>query len=795
MSILPDPTVSSKAATIRLRGVRTQHLQGFDLDLPCEQLTVVTGVSGAGQATLLFDVLYAESQRRYLETFPAGARRQFEQWEQPAADDIGPLPPTIAARLPRHPPSERSRLADVAGLRPLLQELYIEEGEVWCDDCQHAVQARAPAEIAQQIQSWPAGMRFALTFRYRVTPDVIPDRQAADLLQAGFHRVLIADAGTRSWQTHEIQIPLPATWPDAEEWYVLVDRLQSGPALETARLLESLELALQQGAGQCSVIVLAGPSATDVLPQGAPVKWDGKSATEWRLSSRWICTTCAAEFQQPELALLNEYTQAGGCSRCARQRNSAAVDCEQCHGTRRSLAALAVRWRGRSFPEFLDQSVSEALDDVAESGTTSALGATLSRSLRQLQVLGLGAVPCSRLARDLGAGEWLRARLVAARNSQLVSALCLVDEPSAGLPEALLPALITFLREWQTEGNTLVVADHHPLLQQHADWLVALGPGAGSEGGRLLYQGRVSEWTDKHPAPRPHVAETVQSSQREIVIPAGICREVTFTAQRLQAGRLHRLDCTEAYAARVWLTEWLPTVCKQSPNSETQMSVISVCGWGSRLSRTSTPVTAIEAWGEIRKLLAETPEAKLRQFTPGSFSWQTARGGRCPECQGQGTLEIDLQFLPEIQMECPACHGTRFTRDLLAVTYRGKTVAEILQLSAAEALTFFRGRSKIQRRMKLLKDVGLGSLLLGQSLETLSRGELRRLRFACALRNPVPGGSLFLFEDPLLGLHPTECAGLLTAFQTLLEQGQTIIVWDQHPALQQASVVGLSICE
>jgi len=760
--------------------VRVHHLRGIDLDLPVGQLTLVTGVSGAGKSTLLFDVLHAESQRRFLETFPAGTRQQLDFWEQPAADEIGPLPPSIAVRLPHQAPHPRQTFSQLADLTPLLRELFSKHGLVWCEACHREVRVWTTEEIGRLLLTRPEREKWQIVFPVTIPARQIPDMIASELLQQGFQRVFVA-VNPGEYQLRELKVPLLNDWPTAEQWLVIADRLQAGTNLVESRLWESLELALDRGHAQCRVL-LSQPDDCD-----AQVSLDGQVWGELRFSNDWSCAGCGEQYLAPEPQLFLESSDLGGCPTCRRRRethgnsqlSTAAPVCPECEGTRLNRATRAFRWQGWSWPEWQRASVTDCLSRLESQADALSESSEFISRLRQLKQLGLGALQLSRPARDLSPGEWIRARLVAARGAQLVEGLCVIDEPTAGVPVGEIPSVVEFLQEWCAEGNTLVVADHAPELQRIAEYHLELGPGAGPAGGQVIYAGPPRSPKSKRPASERSATrrEQPRTPQSFVTIPETKIQGRQLAAVELGVGQAHGFQEPDRLLGRDWLTLWLGEVLSRIENP--WQTVVVVGSLEKRLTPHSTPSTVLQIWGEIRRLLAETEEARVRQFTPGTFSWQSSRGGRCPRCQGQGELAVDLHYLPEVQIACPDCHGERFSEAVLGVNYRGLRVGEILRLTADEGLTFFRGHSRIQRRLKVLKDVGLGYVPLGQSLLALSQGELRRLRLAASLSEPPT--TLLVLEDPCLGLSEPEIAQMCAAWDQQLEQGRTLIVWETSP--------------
>ena len=799
------PPTSADLTTLRLRGVRTRNLQAIDVDLPINSLVVITGVSGAGKTSLALETLVVEGQRRFLETFPASARRFLERLERPDVDEIGPLPPPIVRRRSPGRPSRRATASTLSEIQQPLQHLYALAGETICPDCRLPVVAHSASSISQVIAAWPAGLQFQMGFSRHFQPSEVADVVASELLEAGFQRVIVAG------QTLTLKFPLPPDWPPAREWSVVVDRLQTGK-LNDDRLRDSLEQALQRGAGCCFVVL-----HDDLESRGQSLLVDGAACRQIWFFTRLICAGCRREFPVSSPRLFSFHSPQGACPRCQGAGEIAAGgSCSECGGDRLNEWALAVHYGGFHLGQLLALTVTQAQEQcvswlAAEPGPQRELSRPwliqFSERLVLLERLGLGYLQLNRSGRSLSSGEVQRLSLAATLAVQLDEALYVLDEPAAGLHPREIDQLIEILREVQARRNTVVVVEHAASVIRQADTVIDLGPGAGPEGGRLMHQGTPEtllacgqsitaaylsgrSTMQRRTRRQPTSWLSLRGIQNRVLhdsdldFPLGTLCAVTGISGSGKSTLVRDTLYPQLSAALSHPTgEQTGGTIRQMTGTEALQAVIYVDQSPPDRSGRSNVATASGLWAEMRAILAATSEAHIRQFTAGTFSFHNAHGGRCTTCEGLGTLAVDLQFLADLRVTCPDCQGTRFQREVLDVKYRGLSVAEILQLTVSQALPFFRGRSRLQRRLKALKDVGLNSLQLGQPIHSLSGGETQRLQLATHLTGRSVGATLFLLDEPARGLHPAEIQGLVNWFDDLLNEGHSLIIIEHRPEL------------
>lgn len=877
-------TGNDKTAKIELRGVRVHNLKNVDLDLPLGRLIVITGVSGSGKSSLAFDTLYAEGQRRYVESFSTYSRRFLERFEKPDADRIEPIPPAAAVRQRSSGRSRRATVGTATEINDYLRILFARVGSIECPKCQRRVVRHTPASAAAVLAALEPRTRFTVCFpAAHADTDFDNAALARELSEAGFTRLIAA--GRTVAVTADSFLPRSQAPPgnatgrssasigsNVEDFLVVVDRLTVG-ASSHERLADSLELAFRHGSGTCVALVEARLDETAPGLQSSfagRMVVDGVEQSVLSFHERLVCSGCRTEFADPEPALFNFNSPLGACPRCrgtgavpaetaeeherpraadappqpAPQAKSAAAEmlvCPACQGGRLRDEALAVRIDGESIVELTRQTTAELADffydwkgELAEQDRKLAdhILAQVEARLAYLRQAGLEYLTLDRPARTLSAGEARRVRLTAALGSNLVNMLYVLDEPTTGLHPRDVERLTAAIGRLRDAGNTLVVVEHDATLIRSADQVIDIGPGAGVEGGRVVFQGSPQQLVEQSQT----ATGEYLSGRRQVATPTTAGRRAPAGWLRLEGASHHNLQnvsvdfplgvlCVvtgvSGSGKSSLVTETVyPAVAKELtarelaehqekegrdfssvPGQETERRpfLLSEVGTYQSLagletiddvqlidqgplgrSRRANPATFLNLFGEIRSLLAATAEAKVHNFSARHFSFNSAGGGRCETCRGAGTIAIDMQFLPDVVMTCPDCHGRRFRREVLEVRYRGLTVAEILALTVREAFPFFRGRTRLQKRLKVLKDVGLDYITLGQPADTLSGGEAQRLKLAAFMARAARARTLFIIDEPTTGLHPADLARLVDCLGLLLAGGHSLIVIEHN---------------
>ena len=884
---------------IELEGVRVNNLQNISLKIRHNALTVICGVSGSGKSSLAFDTLYAEGQRRYVETFSPSARQFLDRIERPLVDRISGLPPAIAIRQQIRFDGPRSTLGTRTEIIESLRVIFSRAGRLVCPDCQLPVDAMSAESIAAEILEQPSSARMMIGAVIHVDHTSY-NEVCADLLRRGFTRVVIDGRMTRMEELDSLPaVPPPSrkrpSAARATTLTVIIDRLKSD-AVTADRLTESITTAMKIGDGNCVVFtdvepvsgerggasrkalglqqdlvcspgfsrnLLATPDA--IPPEGGTTNLKGTSPSvetvdgiPWSVrhfSAKRICPGCAREFPEPWPELLSFTSPLGACPECGGTGvTTGASDnagssklpktrsrlletcCPACHGNRLNRDALAVLLRGLTLPVVTGMEIGDVLAWLAETRTSlpsnlqSALRPAFEHANRRLAFLihcGMNYLSLDRSMRTLSGGESQRASLTTALGSGLINTLYVLDEPTAGLHPSDTQRIIEAVRELQQRGNTVVVVEHDPEFMRAADDIVEIGPGAGDSGGTVVFQGSPVELLSAGTATAKQlqlnsIPVQMTSKQRRqpeswLTLTGVRCHNIDDLSVQIPLGVLCAITGVSGSGKSSLIIDSLyPQLCRQL-----QLTVIPT-GDGTidridgfeqidnvllldqspvQRSRRSIPATWIGVFDEIRVLLAETHEAKKRNFGRGMFSFNSASGGRCPVCEGRGVVTVAMQFLADIQTTCEECSGRRFRPEVLEIRYRDRSVHEILRMTGDEAFTFFNGHHKIQQRLNAVRQVGLGYLRLGQPLSTVSGGEAQRLRIAALLAGiPLEDGdtaarnrkaaaltragrTLFLLDEPCSGLHLQDIERLRTCLDFLLQTGHSVIVIDHDPAL------------
>jgi excinuclease ABC subunit A len=783
---------------IEITGAREHNLTNVSLALPREALVVVTGPSGSGKSTLAFDVLYAEGQRRYLETLSPYARQYMPKLPRPTVDRVVGVPPSVALEQRIHRSGSNSTVATITEVAHYLRVLYARAGDLHCPDCGVAIAARAPEALAVDLRSQYAGQRLV------VLAPVVRGRK-------GLHREILGKA-------HESGIARARI--DGR-------MVEIEPGMSLARQREhDIDLVVIE-------IDAADTRLGEALARAAALAGGGirvvAGGEELFVSTRRACPSCGTGFPELDPRMFSFNTRQGACERCegsgtiehvigrGKSQRATRETCPACAGTRLAPLARSVTLDGRPITDILGRSVGEAralLAGMTLAGRAAAIGAVpLAEARARLAFLvevGVGYLDLDRPAPTLSGGELQRVRLAAQLGSGLTGILYVLDEPTIGLHPRDTGTLLGALRSLVDRGNSLVVVEHDSDTIRAADHLIDIGPGGGHHGGRIVAQGAAVEVLERgvsptaaalaRPAPVPAARRPVQAASKlilrgarlhnldgvDVALPLGglvvvtgvsgsgkstLIREVLLAALsdalavRADARQVVRAPAGACYRSLEGADVLRRAVeIDQSPIGRTSRSV---------------PATYIGIWDQIRGLLAATPEARARGYGASRFSFNVAEG-RCPTCEGQGTLTAEMAFLPDVEMPCDACGGMRFAPETLDITWRGLHAGEILNLEIDEAVEVFASVAKVVRPLRLLAELGLGYLKLGQPSSTLSGGEAQRLKLVSELGTRAAGGTLYVMDEPTTGLHRNDVARLLSVFERLLARGDTAVVIEHH---------------
>jgi excinuclease ABC subunit A len=917
--------------SIVVRGARVHNLKNIDFEVPHNTLTVVTGVSGSGKSSLAFDTIYAEGQRRYVESLSAYARQFLERIEKPDADSIDGIAPAVAIRQKNTTRNPRSTVATATEIYDYLRLLFARAGRTYCANCGQEVKKDTVDEIADAVLALDPGTRVQVVFPLQtVTAAPQEAEKKVSRGRKSSKKAAAADAGltdqlkarlfelrkagfNRLYQAGQVfEFSTPESLLDIlfdQPVFMLVDRLAVS-AEARSRIVDAVETAYRE----------SGEVIFDLPPH------DEQPGRQLRFAQRFECKNCHLRYEEPEPRLFSFNNPYGACARCqgfgntidfdldlvipdktktlgegaidpwnkpkyrpvftemkrfARQAEVpldvpwAELDCDQqelildgdgkflgvrgffqylerkkyklhirvflsryrgysscpeCRGTRLRLEARQVKVNGKNICDVCAMTVEDAAKffggvqlSPEEAEIADRLLQEIRERLRFLNDVGLEYLTLDRLSSTLSGGEAQRIQLATSLGSRLVGTLYVLDEPSIGLHSRDTHRLIKILQDLRDLGNTILVVEHDPDIMRTADRILDLGPGAGENGGKLVAAGTYEEIL-RNPA---SLTGRYLADDLRIQVPA-VRRQPgpqQIRIKGVRANNLKGLDICIPLKMLVAITgvsgsgkstllhQVLYQALGEAKKQQTANSARGSATWESLdgdqfideavlvdqspIGRTprSNPVTYIKAFDAIRDLFASLPEAKKRGFSSGHFSFNIP-GGRCETCQGDGTVTVEMQFLADVELLCEECKGTRYKAQVLEVRYRGKNIHEVLNLTVKEAFKFFAEVPKITEKLRVLDEVGLGYLRLGQSATTLSGGEAQRMKLAAHLQPAAreigrPSSAradearrgrrlLYIFDEPTTGLHFDDVSKLLAAFRRLIDAGGSILVIEHN---------------
>lgn len=784
---------------IIIKGARVHNLKNIDVEIPKNKLVVFTGLSGSGKSSLAFDTIFAEGQRRYIESLSPYARQFLGEMDRPDVDEITGLSPAIAIdqRALSHNP--RSTVGTLTEIYDYLRVLYARLGEVFCPVCGRKIQKLSPEEIVDIIINEGHELKEETV---TIMSPIVRSRKGEyyqmlyDYLNLGYGQARV-DGVLKS-----LREPLILSRYKNHSIDIVVDRVT---LKDESRLFEAVENALEYSKGLVTVIFREGDSE--------------KGAQETLLSSLWTCPDDNFAFPEIEPRLFSFNSPSGACEEChGLGRIGFELDkiCPKCEGKRLKPEALSIKIKNKNIYEVTKLTIEEAYDfftsyqaGLNEKQLKIAINLLkeINDRLKFMLEVGLNYFSLNREAETLSGGEAQRIRLASQIGSQLSGTLYVLDEPTIGLHERDTVKLINTLNILKNQGNTLVIVEHDEKTIAASDYLVDLGPGAGANGGEVVAMGdRATLLKNHNKFPRSLTLKYLTGINK-ISLPEKRRSKATEEIKIIGANKnnLKNTDVSFPLRKLVVLTgvsgsgksTLLYDVlyknlihiknhfnrplegCSKLTGSEYIDKVVVVDQSPIGRSPRSNPATYTGIWGPIRDFYAELPDSRERGYNASRFSFNVA-GGRCEACEGAGFNIIEMHFMPSIMVKCDVCNGKRFNRETLQVKYKGKNISDILNLTVEEAADFFKDNWQIADKLKVLQSVGLGYLQLGQSATTLSGGEAQRIKLARELVQPLGRKTLYLLDEPTVGLHYYDIELLLKVINKLIEKGNSVVVIEHN---------------
>lgn len=884
---------------IKIRGARAHNLKNIDVDIPKDKLVVVTGLSGSGKSSLAFDTLYAEGQRRYVESLSAYARQFLGQMDKPDVDSIDGLSPAISIDQKTTSKNPRSTVGTVTEINDFLRLLWARVGTPICPNDGHEITSQSPEQMVDKILELPERTKLQILALIVRGKKGQHKKIIEKVKKDGFVRIIV------DGEIHDVEEEIELDKNKKHDISVVVDRIVLKEGIRS-RLFDSLEAALRLTNGNVAIDVIGDkmlqfsenfscpycgftigeleprifsfnapfgacpdcdgigvklevdkdlviPDDTKTLNEGALAPWNPISSKYYPTMLQQACEAFGIDMDTPFKDLPDKdkkiilygagdrefhfkfESDFGGLKdidttfegvipnveRRYRETNSdftrdvmrqymTSLTCQTCHGYRLNEQALSVKIAGKHIGEVSDFPINESLN-FFENLTFSEQNQEIARPILKeiddrltfLKNVGLDYLTLSRSARTLSGGEAQRIRLATQIGSNLSGVMYVLDEPSIGLHQRDNDRLIASLKKMRDLGNTLIVVEHDEDTMRAADYLIDIGPGAGENGGQVIAAGtpkqvekKRNSLTGQYLSGKKYIAipnERRKGNGKKIVVkgasennlknidvsfPLGEFIAVTGVSGSGKS-TLVNMILKRALAQKLNHNSEKPGKYQKIEGVENIEKIIDIDQTPIGRTPRSNPATYTGVFDDIRGLFAQTNQAKLRGYGKGRFSFNI-KGGRCEACKGDGIIKIEMNFLPDVYVPCEVCHGTRYNSETLEVEYKDKNIADILNMTVSEALTFFEPIPKIKRKLQTIVDVGLGYVKLGQPATTLSGGEAQRMKLASELHKKSNGKTFYILDEPTTGLHSEDIKRLLEVLQRLVDKGNTVLVIEHN---------------
>ena len=802
---------------IKVVGARAHNLKNISLDIPRDKLIVITGLSGSGKSSLAFDTIYAEGQRRYVESLSAYARQFLGLMDKPDVDQIDGLSPAISIDQKTTSHNPRSTVGTVTEIYDYLRLLFARIGHPHCPKCGKPIQSQSVDQIVEQILKLPERTKF------NVMAQVIRDKMGEHkallqkLSEDGYVRVRI------DGEVHSLEDDIKLAKTRKHTIEVIVDRLIVREGVRS-RLAESIEMALKLGDGVVYIQIIEDEENNSSLLM---------------FSEKFACVDCGISLPEITPRLFSFNSPYGACPDCTGLGRRMTFDttqihgmyewmyaiykfkleedgteiCPSCHGMRLNPSALAVTVGDKNIYEVTALTIRECYDFFVslsskylsnkESQIADQVIKEIKSRLKFLLDVGLDYLTLSRSSGSLSGGEAQRIRLATQIGSGLMGVLYILDEPSIGLHQRDNQKLLATLKRLRDLGNTLLVVEHDEETMRAADQIIDIGPGAGDHGGQVVAQGTAEEVMQVESSITGQYLSGVKKiaipEQRrkgngnflkilgasehnlkalDVEIPLGTLTLVTGVSGSGKSTLVNEI-LYKALARELHKAKIIPGKHNSITGIENIDKVINIDQQPIGRTPRSNPATYTGVFDLIRQLFAQTKTSKARGYSAGRFSFNV-KGGRCESCGGAGILQIEMNFLSDVYVQCEVCRGRRYNRETLEVLYKDKNIYEVLEMTIDEAINHFENVPRLVKKLQIISDVGLGYIKLGQPATTLSGGEAQRVKLATELMRPSTGKTLYILDEPTTGLHAADIDRLLKILQRLVDTGDTVIVIEHN---------------
>ena len=779
--------------SIIIKGAREHNLKNLNVDIPRDKFVVITGLSGSGKSSLAFDTIYAEGQRRYVESLSAYARQFLEQMSKPDVDSIEGLSPAISIEQKTTSRNPRSTVGTITEIYDYMRLLFARIGHPYCYQCGKEITAQTVEQMVDKVLSLPSGTRI------QVLAPIVRGRKGeyrkefADMRGKGFVRARV------DGELLDLEVDISLDKNKKHNIEIVIDRLIIKNDLDERirkRLADSIEISLRLADG---VVVINRVDGKDIL-----------------FSEKLACIDCGISYPELTPRVFSFNSPHGACPECdglgirIEFGEDAGIICPACNGNRLKKEALAIKIANMSIAELTRSSVRSAIrlfDSLKLTKRETFIAQRILREIKErlyfLSNVGLDYLTLDREASTLSGGEGQRIRLATQIGSSLVGVLYVLDEPSIGLHQRDNVRLLSTLKRLRDLGNTVLVVEHDEETIRESDYVIDMGPGAGVHGGEIVSQGTPEDiMKDKNsltgrylkreliislPARhrKPVRYLTIKGARKnnlkdiEVSVPVGLFTAITGVSGSGKSTLLFEVLYRNLINSLYRNTKTYDG-CNAIYGLEEFDKVINIDQAPIGRTPRSNPATYTGLFTYIRDLYAQLPESRVRGYRVGRYSFNV-KGGRCEACQGDGLIKIEMHFLPDVYVVCEVCKGKRYNRETLDIRYKGKNIADVLDLTVAQAIEFFEPIPLIRHKLETLRDVGLDYIKLGQAATTLSGGEAQRVKLSKELSRYATGRTMYILDEPTTGLHFADIQRLLDVLNRLVNSGNTIVVIEHHP--------------